>query len=104
MGSHSYLVNLETNIGALRTEGLLNSEANRFTTTNVGRMNGGRQSVINLGLMEMPTNIGVLGTQGLLNSVANRHTTTNVGELDGSRNSVIILGFRWSPRARMGLR
>ena len=49
MGSHSYLVNLETNIHDLRTEGLLNSHANRWTTTNVGHMNGGRSSVISLG-------------------------------------------------------
>ena len=49
MGSHSYLVNLQTNIGHLDTMGLLNSHASAFTTTNVGQMNGGPSSVISLG-------------------------------------------------------
>ena len=53
MGSHSYLVNLETNIGDLHTSGLLNSHASRFTTTNVGHMDGDRSSVISLGLEEL---------------------------------------------------
>ena len=53
MGSHSYLQNMETNIHDLHTSGLLNSHANRFTTTNVGHMAGDRSSVINLGLEEL---------------------------------------------------
>ena len=53
MGSHSYLVNLDTNIGDLNTSGLLNSHANRFTTTNVGHMHGDQTSVISLGLEEL---------------------------------------------------
>ena len=48
MGSHSYLQNLQTNINTLQTAGLLNSHANRFTTTNVGHMVGGKTSVIDL--------------------------------------------------------
>ena len=67
MGSHSYLQNMQycsgsacnqmqyqliempTNIGHLDTAGLLNSRASRFTTTNVGQLNGGASSVITLG-------------------------------------------------------
>ena len=52
MGSHSYLVNLNTNIGDLHTSGLLNSHASRWTTTNVGHMNGDRTSVISLGELQ----------------------------------------------------
>ena len=48
MGSHSYLQNLQTNINSLQTAGLLNSHANRFTTTNVGHLVGGNTSVITL--------------------------------------------------------
>ena len=48
MGSHSYLVNLETNIHDLQTSGLLNSHASATTTTNVGHMAGDRSSVISL--------------------------------------------------------
>ena len=51
--THSYLVNLETNIHDLYTSGLLNSHASRFTTTNVGHMHGDRSSVISLGLEEL---------------------------------------------------
>merc|ERR1719263_2206795 len=53
MGSHSYLVNLDTNIHDLRTSGLLNSHASATTTTNVGHMVGDRSSVITLGLEEL---------------------------------------------------
>ena len=53
MGSPSYLVNLDTNIGHLNTHGLLNSQASAMTTTNVGHIHGGHSSVINLGLQEM---------------------------------------------------
>ena len=49
MGSHSYLLNLDTNIHDLQTSGLLNSHASRYTTTNVGHMHGDRTSVISLG-------------------------------------------------------
>ena len=52
MGSHSYLVNLETNIHDLRTSGLLNSHASATTTTNVGHMAGDRTSVISLGELQ----------------------------------------------------
>ena len=52
MGSHSYLVNLQTNIGDLNTSGLLNSHASRYTTTNVGHMHGDRTSVISLGELQ----------------------------------------------------
>ena len=52
MGSHSYLVNLNTNIGDLHTSGLLNSHASRFTTTNVGHIAGDRTSVITLGELQ----------------------------------------------------
>ena len=52
MGSHSYLVNLQTNIGDLHTSGLLNSHASRDTTTNVGHMSGDRTSVISLGELQ----------------------------------------------------
>ena len=52
MGSHSYLVNLNTNIGDLHTSGLLNSHASRYTTTNVGHMHGDRTSVISLGELQ----------------------------------------------------
>ena len=52
MGSHSYLVNLQTNIGDLHTSGLLNSHASRDTTTNVGHMVGDRTSVISLGELQ----------------------------------------------------
>ena len=48
MGSHSYLVNLETNIHDLQTSGLLNSHASATTTTNVGHLAGDRSSVISL--------------------------------------------------------
>ena len=94
MGSHSYLQNLDTNIAQLDTQGLLRSVANRHTNTNVGHMNGGYNSVISLGLMEMPTNIRELSTQGLLNSKANRFTTTNVGHMAGGYDSVINLGLQ----------
>merc|ERR1719263_1826095 len=53
MGSHSYLVNLDTNIHDLRTSGLLNSHASATTTTNVGHIVGDRSSVITLGLEEL---------------------------------------------------
>ena len=71
MGSHSYLQNLNhcsgsacnqmqyqliempTNIGHLDTAGLLNSRASRFTTTNVGQLNGGASSVITLGELSL---------------------------------------------------
>ena len=68
MGSHSYLQNLSygpqdrpaiylmempTNIGALKTSGLLNSHASTVTTTNVGTLSGDRSSVINLGLQQL---------------------------------------------------
>merc|ERR1719506_389313 len=53
MGSHSYLVNLDTNIHDLQTSGLLNSHASITTTTNVGHMHGDRSSVITLGLEEL---------------------------------------------------
>ena len=71
MGSHSYLQNMQycsgsacnqmryqliempTNIGALRTSGLLNSHASQFTTTNVANLAGDRSSVINLGLQQL---------------------------------------------------
>ena len=43
------LQELPTNIHTLRTSGLLNSHANRWTTTNVGHMAGDRHSVISLG-------------------------------------------------------
>ena len=43
--------NLATNIHTIDTRGLLSSKANRWTDTNVGHMNGGRQSVISLGQM-----------------------------------------------------
>ena len=43
------LQELQTNIHTLRTSGLLNSHANRWTTTNVGHMSGDRHSVISLG-------------------------------------------------------
>ena len=57
MGSHSYLVNLNTNIGDLHTSGLLNSHASAYTTTNVGHMVGDRTSVISLGeLQELSLN------------------------------------------------
>ena len=49
----SYLMNMPTNIGVLGTQGLLNSVANRHTTTNVGELDGSRTSVINLGLQEL---------------------------------------------------
>ena len=52
MGSHSYLVNLNTNIGDLHTSGLLNSHASRWTNTNVGHMHGDRTSVISLGELQ----------------------------------------------------
>ena len=52
MGSHSYLVNLQTNIHDLHTSGLLNSHASATTTTNVGHMAGDRSSVINLGELQ----------------------------------------------------
>ena len=52
MGSHSYLVNLDTNIHDLQTSGLLNSHASATTTTNVGHMHGDRSSVINLGELQ----------------------------------------------------
>ena len=94
MGSHSYLQNLDTNIHVLDTRGLLNSHASRHTTTNVGHMNGGYNSEINLGLMEMPMNVADLHTQGLLNSHANRWTTTNVGHMAGGRHSEINLGLQ----------
>ena len=42
------LQQLETNIDVLRTSGLLNSKANRFTTTNVGHLTGDRSSVMTL--------------------------------------------------------
>ena len=106
MGSHSYLQNLNTNIHVLDTRGLLNSKANRWTTTNVGQMHGGYNSEINLGLMEMPTNIGRLATSGMLNSVANRYTTTNVGQMAGDKNSVISLGLQeldFCPQGQMRL-
>ena len=57
MGSHSYLVNLQTNIGDLNTSGLLNSHASRYTTTNVGHMHGDRTSVISLGELQELTSI-----------------------------------------------
>ena len=47
------LQELTTNIHDLRTSGLLNSHANRWTTTNVGHMLGDRHSVISLGLEEL---------------------------------------------------
>ena len=47
------LQELTTNIHDLRTSGLLNSHANRWTTTNVGHMHGDRHSVISLGLEEL---------------------------------------------------
>ena len=52
MGSHSYLVNLNTNIGDLHTSGLLKSHASATTTTNVGHMHGDRTSVISLGELQ----------------------------------------------------
>ena len=52
MGSHSYLVNLDTNIHDLHTSGLLNSHASKWTTTNVGHMHGDRSSVITLGELQ----------------------------------------------------
>ena len=51
-GNYLDLQNLVTNIHDLRTEGLLNSHANRWTTTNVGHMHGGRSSVISLGELQ----------------------------------------------------
>jgi hypothetical protein len=48
-----YLQEMPTNIGALQTEGLLNSHASRFTTTNVGQLHGGRSSVITLGELSL---------------------------------------------------
>mgnify|MGYP000887905973 CR=1 FL=1 len=42
------LQQLQTNIGHLRTRGLLNSQANQYTTTNVGHIRGGKSSVITL--------------------------------------------------------
>ena len=51
--NHTYLQNLETNIHDLHTQGLLNSHANRWTTTNVGHMHGGFNSEINLGELHM---------------------------------------------------
>ena len=70
MGSHSYLQNMQycsgsacnqmnylqempTNIGHLDTQGLLNSRASRFTTTNVAQLNSGASSVISLGELHM---------------------------------------------------
>ena len=48
MGSHSYLVNLNTNINHLDTAGLLRSKATLDTITNVNHMHGNRHSVIDL--------------------------------------------------------
>ena len=72
MGSHSYLVNLQTNIGDLHTSGLLNSHASRDTTTNVGHLHGDRTSVISLG--ELHWYGGGLGLQelGLLDHLKHR--------------------------------
>ena len=47
------LMEMPTNIGDIRTQGVLNSVANRETTTNVGHMAGGYDSVISLGLMNL---------------------------------------------------
>ena len=44
----SYLQEMPTNIAHLDTAGLLNSRANRFTTTNVGHITGNPSSVISL--------------------------------------------------------
>ena len=48
MASHSYLVNLNTNINHLHTAGLLRSKAALDTITNVNHMHGNRHSVIDL--------------------------------------------------------
>ena len=48
MASHSYLQNLKTNIDHLETDGLLNSIANKHTTTNVRHLIGDKTSVITL--------------------------------------------------------
>ena len=60
---------LPTNIGELKTSGLLNSQASRVTTTNVGEMIGNKHSVINLGLMELPGQ-GPIGGAGMANKQA----------------------------------
>ena len=51
-GNYLDLQELVTNIHDLGTQGVLNSHANRWTTTNVGHMHGGRSSVISLGQLQ----------------------------------------------------
>ena len=86
MGSHSYLQNLNycsgsacnqmhylqempTNIGSLKTAGLLNSRANRFTTTNVGHLNGGATSVITLSELNFIPGLDPIKLQHIINAI-----------------------------------
>lgn len=50
------LMEMPTNIHSLQTSGLLNSHANRWTSTNVGHLHGDRTSVISLSELNWFTN------------------------------------------------